>query len=201
LLASAGCRLDMHVQPRYNPYDPTDFFGDGRSARQPVAGTVPRDANIEEPDEASAGGNAGGNIGGTPSGGIRAGGSGSGADANANAFPFAVTREVLDRGRERFNIFCAPCHGLGGDGDGMIVQRGFQMPPSYHLDRLRNAPAGHFFDVITNGFGAMYPYGYRVPARDRWAIVAYIRALQLSREATIDEVPPAERQKLMGEPQ
>lgn len=201
LLAAAGCRLDMHVQPRYNPYDPTDFFGDGRSARQPVAGTVPRDANIEEPDEASAGGNAGGNIGGTPSGGIRAGGSGSGADANANAFPFAVTREVLDRGRERFNIFCAPCHGLGGDGDGMIVQRGFQTPPSYHLDRLRNAPAGHFFDVITNGFGAMYPYGYRVPVRDRWAIVAYIRALQLSREATIDEVPPAERQKLMGEPQ
>jgi mono/diheme cytochrome c family protein len=167
---------------------------------------VPRDANIGETDEASAAGNAGGNIGGTLSGGTRAGGiragdTGSGADANANAFPFAVTREVLDRGRERFNIFCAPCHGLGGDGDGMIVQRGFQTPPSYHLDRLRNAPAGHFFDVITNGFGAMYPYGYRVPVRDRWAIVAYIRALQLSREATIDEVPPAERQKLMGEPQ
>jgi Cytochrome C oxidase, cbb3-type, subunit III len=199
LLAAAGCRLDMHVQPRYNPYDPTDFFGDGRSARQPVAGTVPRDANVGETDEASAGGSAGGNIGGTPSSVTRAGG--SDGDANANAFPFAMTREVLERGRERFNIFCAPCHGLGGDGDGMIVQRGFQTPPSYHLDRLRNAPAGHFFDVITNGFGAMYPYGYRVPVRDRWAIVAYIRALQLSRQATIDEVPPAERQKLLGEPQ
>lgn len=185
LLALAGCRLDMHVQPRYNPYDPSSFFSDGRSARQPVAGTVARDAIIASGDESTGNG---GSIGG-PGG------------ADANAFPFAVTREVLDRGRERYNIFCSPCHGLAGDGDGMIVQRGFQAPPSYHLDRLRNAPSSHFFDVITNGFGAMYPYGYRVPVSDRWAIVAYIRALQLSRQATIDDVPAAERQKLMSESQ
>jgi mono/diheme cytochrome c family protein len=183
LLLAAGCRLDMHVQPRYNPYDASDFFSDGRSARQPVAGTVPRGANIAELADSDA---------------TKAGDTGS---ANASAFPFAVTREVLSRGRERYDIFCAPCHGLAGDGDGVIVQRGFQAPPSYHLDRLRSAPASHFFDVITNGFGAMYPYGYRVPIADRWAIVSYIRALQLSRQGTIDEVPPAERQKLMSEPQ
>jgi mono/diheme cytochrome c family protein len=181
LLLTAGCRLDMHVQPRYNPYDASAFFSDGRSARQPVAGTVPRNANIaglaESPDAKRPG------------------------DTATNAFPFVVTREVLNRGRERYDIFCAPCHGLAGDGDGVIVQRGFQAPPSYHLDRLRKAPASHFVDVITNGFGAMYPYGYRVPAPDRWAIVAYIRALQLSRQGTLDEVPPAERQKLMSEPQ
>jgi hypothetical protein len=186
LLLTAGCRLDMHVQPRYNPYDASNFFSDGRSARQPVAGTVPRNANImglADPDDAKKAG-------------------AGGPDAtDTNAFPFVVTREVLNRGRERYDIFCAPCHGLAGDGDGVIVQRGFQAPPSYHLDGLRNAPASHFVDVITNGFGAMYPYGYRVPTPDRWAIVAYIRALQLSRQGTLDEVPPAERQKLMSEPQ
>ena len=96
----------------------------------------------------------------------------------------------------RFDVVCAPCHGLSGDGDGMIVQRGFARPPSYHLERLRAAPAGHFFDVITNGLGTMYPYGYRVPPRDRWAITAYIRALQLSRQASITDVPRAEREKL-----
>jgi hypothetical protein len=186
LLLTSGCRLDMHVQPRYNPYDASSFFSDGRSARQPVAGTVPRNANIvglADPDDAKK------------VGAERPGGTGT------NVFPFVMTREVLNRGRERYDIFCAPCHGLAGDGDGVIVQRGFQAPPSYHLDRMRNAPASHFFDVITNGFGAMYPYGYRVPVSDRWAIVAYIRALQLSREGTLDEVPPEERQKLMSEPQ
>ncbi len=187
----------MHVQPRYNPYDPSDFFGDGRSARQPVAGTVSRDAIIAGEDDVSAAGGAAGGAG-VAANGV---GNGAGNEGGVNVFPFAVTRAVLDRGRERYNIFCAPCHGLAGDGDGMIVQRGFQSPPSYHLERLRQAPASHFFDVITNGFGAMYPYGYRVPANDRWAIIAYIRALQLSRQATIDEVPAAERQKLMDEPQ
>ena len=174
----SGCRLDMHVQPRYNPYDPSSFFADGRSARQPVAGTIPRDA-------------------------VLAGDAGSDHEsltAQSDAFPFPVTRAVLDRGRERYNIFCAPCHGLAGDGDGMIVHRGFQAPPSYHIDRLRTAPASHFFEVITDGFGAMYPYGYRVPPRDRWAIVAYIRALQLSRQANIAAVPEAERLKLMSTP-
>src|SRR6202023_597399 len=102
--------------------------------------------------------------------------------------------------QERFNVFCSPCHGLAGDGDGMIVQRGFRRPPSLHEDRLRNVPVAYFFQVITNGFGVMYPYGYRVPPRDRWAIIAYVRALQFSRQANIAAVPEAERQKLMSAP-
>jgi hypothetical protein len=179
LLLSAGCRQDMHVQPRYNPFDAADFFEDGQSARMPVVGTIPRDDLRLGPQELLYTGKVDG--------------------ALADAFPFPVTREDLNRGRERFNIYCEPCHGLSGDGDGMIVQRGFRRPPSLHMDRLRAAPAGHFFDVITNGFGAMYPYGYRVPTRDRWAIVAYIRALQLSRQASINDVPPADRKQLQGE--
>ena len=179
LLICAGCRLDMHVQPRYNPYDPTDFFGDGQSARLPVAGTVPRGDLTLGPDELLYTGK----LNGQPS----------------EAFPFPVTKEIVERGRERYDVFCSPCHGYTGDGDGMIVQRGFRPPPSYHIDRLRKAPAGHFFSVITNGFGAMYPYGYRILPRDRWAIIAYIRALQLSRHAKISDVPEAERSKLLGE--
>jgi hypothetical protein len=179
LPALGGCRLDMHVQPRYNPYSPSDFFTDGRSERPPVPGTVARNAVIEGPDLVVTTGMLDGR--------------------EVDAFPFPVTRAVLDRGRDRYNIFCTPCHGWAGDGDGMIVQRGFQQPPSYHSDRLRQAPDGHFFSVITNGIGAMYPYGYRILPRDRWAIVAYIRALQLSRHASIDDVPADERSKLMNE--
>jgi len=145
----------------------------------PVAGTFPRGDLTTGPEELLYTGKVNG--------------------ALAEAFPFPVTREILDRGRERFDIYCTPCHGLSGDGDGMIVQRGFRRPPSLHIDRLRAAPAGHFFDVITNGFGVMYPYDYRVAPRDRWAIVAYIRALQLSRQASISEVPAAERRRLQGE--
>jgi hypothetical protein len=178
VLFLVGCRLDMHVQPRYNPYGATDFFGDGRSERPPVEGTVARSEVVEGQSEVVNTGVLNGQ--------------------EINMFPFPVTRAVLDRGRERFNIFCAPCHGLAGDGDGVVVQRGFQRPPSYHMDRLRNAPAGHFFSVITNGFGAMYPYGYRILPADRWAIIAYIRALQLSRQATITDVPEADRAKLLG---
>jgi hypothetical protein len=174
-----GCRLDMHVQPRYNPYDPSDFFADGRSERPPVEGTVPRDEIVSGPGQVVF--------------------TGMLNSREVDAFPFPVTRAVLDRGRERYNIFCTPCHGWTGHGDGMIVQRGFRPPPSYHIDRLRQAPVGHFFSVITNGFGAMYPYGYRILPRDRWAIIAYIRALQLSRQATINDVPEAERSKLLGE--
>ena len=103
--------------------------------------------------------------------------------------PFPVTMDVLSRGRERFNIYCAPCHSRVGDGNGMIVQRGFRAPPSYHTERLRKAPLGYFFDVMTNGFGAMPEYATQVPARDRWCIVAYIRALQLSQDATMSDVP------------
>jgi hypothetical protein len=169
----------MHVQPRYNPYDPADFFGDGQSARLPVAGTVSRGDLITGPQELLYTGKING--------------------ALADVFPFPVTRQVLERGRERFEIYCTPCHGMSGDGDGMIVQRGFKPPPSLHLDRLRTSSVGRLFDVITNGMGAMYPYGYRVPPRDRWAIIAYIRALELSRQASINDVPEPERQKLMGE--
>jgi hypothetical protein len=179
LLFCAGCRQDMHVQPRYNPFDPTDFFEDGQSARMPVAGTVPRGDLPMGPEELLYTGKVNGAV--------------------ADAFPFPVTREVLDRGRERFNIYCQPCHGMSGDGDGMIVQRGFRQPPSLHLDRLRSAPAGHLFDVISNGFGLMYPYGYRVAPRDRWAIVSYIRALQLSRRVSINDLPAEDRKKLQGE--
>jgi hypothetical protein len=178
LLVCAGCRQDMHVQPRYNPFDPTDFFNDGQSARLPVAGTVPRGDLTLGPLELLYSGK----VNGQP----------------ATAFPFPITEEIVERGRERFNIYCTPCHGLSGDGDGMIVQRGFRRPPSLHEDRLRTAAVGHFFDVITNGFGVMYPYGYRVPPRDRWAIISYIRALQLSRQVSIDDVPEAERQKLQS---
>jgi cbb3-type cytochrome c oxidase subunit III len=178
LLLCAGCRQDMHVQPRYNPFDPTDFFEDGQSARMPVAGTVPRGELTLGPQELLYTGKVDG--------------------AASEVFPFPVTREVLDRGRERFNIYCSPCHGMSGDGDGMIVQRGFRRPPSLHIDRLRNAPAGHFFDVITNGFGVMYAYGDRISPRDRWAITSYVRALQLSRQASINDVPAAERNKLQG---
>jgi mono/diheme cytochrome c family protein len=169
----------MHMQPRYNPYDATDFFPDGQSARMPVARTVPREELTTGPQELLYTGKINGQL--------------------AKAFPFPIPREVLERGRDRFNIFCAPCHGLSGDGDGMIVQRGFRRPPSYHIERLRAAPAGHYFDVITNGLGVMYPYGYRVPPRDRWAIIAYIRALQLSRQVSINDLPETERNKLQGE--
>ena len=178
LVICAGCRLDMHTQPRYNPYDPTDFFGDGQSARLPVAGTIPRGEMTLGPAELLNTGK----VNGQPS----------------EAFPYPVTKEIVERGRERYDVFCAPCHGFAGDGDGMIVQRGFRHPPSIHDDRLRTAPAGHFFEVITNGFGVMFPYGYRVPPRDRWAIIAYIRALQLSRQTPLEDVPEAERAKLAG---
>jgi mono/diheme cytochrome c family protein len=178
LFVCAGCRQDMHVQPRYNPFDPTDFFDDGQSARMPVAGTVPRGELTLGPQELLYTGKENGQP--------------------ATEFPFPITKEVVERGQQRFNIYCSPCHGLGGDGDGMIVQRGFRRPPSFHEDRLRTAPPGHFFDVITNGFGVMYPYGYRVAPRDRWAIIAYIRALQLSRQVSVNDLTADERTKLQG---
>jgi Cytochrome C oxidase, cbb3-type, subunit III len=170
----AGCRLDMHVQPKYLPYEPTNFFGDGRSERQPVAGTVAR--GHLRLDELLYTGKENGVL--------------------ADKFPFPITRADLERGRERYNIYCTPCHDYAGTGDGMIVQRGFPPPPSFHIDRLRNAPAGHYFDVMTNGFGAMYNYAARIEPEDRWRIAAYVRVLQLSRHATVEDVPAAERQKL-----
>ena len=161
----------MQDQPKYPPLRASSFFDDNRSARPLVAGTVSRghlhgDTLLET-----------GKIGGT----------------DADVFPFAVDAQVLTRGRERFNIYCSPCHGQAGNGDGMVVKRGFRRPESYHTDRLRSAPAGHFIDVMLNGFGAMPDFADRVDARDRWAITAYIRALQLSQHATIGDVPANER--------
>jgi cytochrome c553 len=176
ILASAlsGCRLDMHVQPKYVTEQPTNFFHDGRSERPVVPGTVARgQLRLDELLYT-------GKENGLPS----------------NRFPFPITRADLERGRERFNIYCTPCHDYTGNGDGMIVQRGLSHPPSYQIDRLRNAPVGHFVDVMTNGFGAMYSYASRVSPADRWRIAAYIRALQLSQYAPVQDVPPDERQKL-----
>jgi hypothetical protein len=169
-----GCRLDMHVQPKYLPYEPTDFFGDGRSERQPVPGTVAR--GQLRLDELMFTGRENGVV--------------------MDKFPFPITKADLDRGRERYNVYCTPCHDYSGTGRGMIVQRGFPQPPSYHIQRLRDAPAGHFYEVITNGFGAMYSYAARVEPADRWRIAAYIRVLQLSRNATIQDVPESARQNL-----
>jgi mono/diheme cytochrome c family protein len=172
--ALAGCRLDMHMQPKYKPYEASEFFSDGRSARQPVAGTVARgELRI---DEHLYTGKVDGKI--------------------ADTFPFPITANDILRGQERYNIYCSPCHDYTGSGRGMIVMRGFPQPPSYHIDRLRQAPVGHFFDVMTNGFGAMYSYASRISPEDRWRIAAYIRALQLSEHAKIEDVPDADRTKL-----
>ena len=167
----------MHVQPKYKPYAPSQFFDDGRSERQPVAGTVAR--GQLRLDELLYTGKENGVL--------------------SNRFPFPITRADLERGRERYNIYCSPCHDYTGSGRGMIVQRGFPQPPSYHIDRLRNAPAGHFFDVMTRGLGNMYSYAARVEPEDRWRIAAYIRALQLAEHAALGDVPQPERQKLMQE--
>src|SRR5271155_1666980 len=139
-MLAAGCRLDMHVQPKYLPEEPSNFFDDGRSERQPVPGTVAR--GQLHLDELLYTGKVDG--------------------VESKEFPFPITRTDLERGRERFNIYCTPCHDYTGSGHGMIVQRGFPPPPSFHIDRLRAAPPGHFFDVMTNGFGAMYSYAARV---------------------------------------
>ena len=168
------CRQRMAVQPKYDPLEPSDFFADGMSARPRIPGTVAR-------GEAST-------VGYLATGKI------NGQDGDG--FPFPVTIEVMNRGEERFNIFCSECHGKVGDGNGMIPSRGYRRPPTYHSDILRAAKNGHFFDVITNGFGAMPSYASQVPVGDRWAIVAYIRALQLSQHASINDVPPDLRGKL-----
>jgi hypothetical protein len=168
-----GCRQDMHDQPRYEPFEANSFFADQRSERPQVAGTVAR-GQLREDEHLYTG-----MINGEP----------------VETFPFPVTREVILRGRQRFEIFCTPCHGRLGNGEGMVAQRGFRHPPTYHSEQLRQAPLGHFFDVITNGFGAMYSFNDRIPPEDRWAIVAYIRTLQLSQAARLDELPPAVRQE------
>jgi mono/diheme cytochrome c family protein len=166
VLILAGCRQDMHDQPRFKPLAMNNFYPDMRSARPPVDGTVAR--GQLDADTYFYTGKIGANPG--------------------DYMPFPVSPDVLARGRERFNIYCAPCHSRVGDGNGMVVQRGYRHPPTYHQDRLRQAPLGYFFDVMTNGFGAMPDYASQIQPRDRWCIVAYIRALQLSQNASQADV-------------
>lgn len=168
---TGGCRIDMHIQPYYRPMAKSDFFEDGRSARMPVEGTVARGDLREDNYFYTA------KIG----------------NAIGDYMPFPVTAEVLARGRERFNITCAPCHGRVGDGLGFIPTRGFRQPPSFHIDRLRKVPIGYFFDVDTNGFGVMPDYAAQVAVRDRWCIAAYIRALQLSQNAPASAIPAGQK--------
>jgi mono/diheme cytochrome c family protein len=174
-LGIAGCRQDMHDQPRYKPLAATTFFGDGRSARPPVEGTVPR--GHLRIDKARY-------TGKTDDG------------KDINEFPFAIEQADLIRGQQRFNIYCSPCHSRVGDGNGMVVRRGFRQAASYHTDKLLKAPVGHFFDVMTNGFGAMPSYASRVEPDDRWRIAAYIRVLQLSQNARLDDLSAQQRAEL-----
>jgi len=174
----AGCRQKMADQPRYEPLVRSTFFEDGRAARPLVEGTVAR-GELRGDELLYAG-----KEGGKP----------------VDLFPFPVTLAVLARGQQRYNIFCSPCHDRAGTGQGMIVRRGYRVPSSFHIDRLRQAPAGYFFDVISNGFGVMPDYAQQVQPEDRWAIVAYIRALQLSQHATLADVPEDQRQQLEIKP-
>ena len=166
----------MHDQPKYQPLEQSSFFEDGRASRPLVAGTIAQ-GHLNEDEHLYTGK--------------------SGKDP-VTTFPFPITEQVLRRGQERFNIYCSPCHGRGGDGNGMIPSRGLRHPPSFHTDALRSAKTGHFFDVMTNGFGAMPSYAVQVPVNDRWAIIAYIRALQLSRNGTMNDLLPAQRDQLTG---
>ena len=173
---AAGCRQDMHDAPRFDPLEASTLFHATASAQPLVAGTVAR--GHLNADELLYTGKIGGR--------------------DADVFPFPITRADLDRGEERFNIYCSPCHGRGGDGNGVVVQRGYRQAASYHIDRLRTIPVGYLFDVISNGFGAMPDYRSQVVPEDRWRIAAYIRALQLSRHATTDDVPAGEMERLRG---
>lgn len=185
----------MYDQPRYEPLEASRLFSDGLSARPPVEGTVAR-GQLKE-DEAFHFGREGGRpVRSIPDAALHATYDRDPqrfAESFAKADPIALRRALLERGRERYDIYCSPCHGLTGDGDGMIVRRGFRRPPSYHDDRLRQAAAGYFYDVMSNGFGAMAPYASRIRAEDRWAIVAYIRALQLSTHVPVDELSEEQR--------
>lgn len=170
----SACVQKMASQPHERPLQESAFFENGQSARPLVPGTVPsgyRRNNTRDEQNPSY-------------------------DSNTQELPYPLTRDVLARGQERYDIYCAACHARTGEGDGMIVRRGFSRPPSFQTDRLRSAPVGHFYDVMTNGFGAMPSYAAQVPSNDRWAIAAYIRALQLSRNATLDDVPPEKRSEL-----
>src|SRR2546423_727957 len=214
LLLFSGCRQDMQNQPRYIAYRESNFFRDGMSSRPLVEGTVPRGylrddsllytgkVSVANQQGASqnrqAAENAAPQTGTTQSNPTMAAATGAGAqpngvgsEADSTVFPFPVTQQVLERGRERYQIFCAVCHGLTGDGDGMVVRRGFRKPTSYYDPPLRSAAVGHFFDVMTNGWGAMPSYAQQIPATDRWAIIESIRALQATRPQTATDTQGA----------
>jgi hypothetical protein len=178
VLLISGCdyslRQDMANQPYNRPLSPSDFFTDGRSERPLLENTVSRESTQSDAYSASK---------------------------DYAGYPLPVNAKLLQRGEDRYKIFCTPCHGLQGDGNGMAAVRGMKRPPSYHIDRLRQAPNGYFYDVITNGFGAMYSYSERIPPSDRWAIIAYVRALQLSRNAKASDLPENLRQKLNSSPE
>ena len=175
-LLAATCRQDMQDQPKYKPLAESKFFADGRSARPIPAGTIARD-ELDDNDAFHTGASNG---------------------AFLPTIPVPVNAVLLHRGQDRYDIFCSPCHGRLGDGNGMVAQRGVRAPANFHTDRLRSVPPGYLYQVITNGYGAMGDYGDQVPVSDRWAIVAYVRALQLSRNATVHEVPASDRAQLDG---
>ncbi len=177
-LMTTGCRQDMFEEPKYRPLAESQFFADGRSARPVPAGTVEYGRTSE--GEAIENGTTNGQFVAT--------------------IPLPVNEAFLTRGKERFDIYCSPCHGRIGDGHGMIAKRGFLLPADLHSDRVRNAPPGYLYAVIANGYGSMPDYGTQIGVHDRWAIVAYIRALELSRRATLADAPPDQRAKLEGAP-
>ena len=172
----SACRQDMHDAPRYEVYEASTTFADGRSSRSAPSGTVAR--GWLRDDEALDTGKVNGQT--------------------VDTVPFAITHADLKRGQERFDIYCSPCHGRLGDGNGMVVQRGLRQAASYHQDRLRQERIGYFFDVITNGFGAMQGYAEQVPVRDRWLIASYVRVLQFSQNASVNDVPADRRVELDG---
>lgn len=176
-LLATGCRQDMHDQPKVKPLRASTFYPDGRASRPAIEGTVAR-GTLRTDDAFFTG-----KVGGQP----------------VRESPVALDAALLARGRDQFNVFCSVCHDRVGTGGGMIVLRGYKRPPSFHIDRLRAEADGYFYDTIANGFGVMPNYAQQIAPRDRWAIVAYIRALQLSQAATLDDLPAAERQKLLGE--
>lgn len=174
----ASCRQDMHDAPRYEAFEASSTFADKRASRTPPAGTVAR-GWLRDDDALYTGKIAGQTV---------------------DQYPFPIGREELVRGQQRFNIYCTPCHGRLGDGNGMVVQRGLRQAASYHQDRLRDEKLGYFYDVITNGFGAMQGYAEQIPVRDRWLIVAYVRTLQLSQHASVNDVPADRRGALDAGP-
>lgn len=178
VVSATGCRRDMQDQPRYKPLRASRFFADSRSARPIPAGTVARD-ELNDLDVVHTGLVKG---------------------VFSTQFPVPITKQFLLRGEQRYNIYCTPCHGFIGDGNGMIAKRGFKWPANLHTDRLRNAPPGYLFQVVSNGYGAMPAYRFQIEPQDRWAILAYVRALQLSRNTSVADVPAEGQAELEKQP-